>query len=215
MSAPDPFEQHDVAYVFGALPPAEVAQFEAHLATCAACTARVAQARDLTALLTDITEAEVVAAVPDTLLPGLLRRAAGSRRRQRRVTAGLAGVVAACLITIGVLAWPSSPTTPQGRSVTLSALVRSPVRATAVLIQTPSGTQIKLHCTYAGGAGGEPSAWYGLVVVDKQDHAHQLSNWTLGPGEDQVFPASTALKVNQISRIEVTYGSTPILQASV
>ena len=215
MSTPDPFEHADAAYVFGALDPAEKAQFETHLATCAACTTRVAEARGLTALLADISEAEITAEVPDTLLPGLLRRASASRRRQRWLTRGLAAGVAACLVTIAIMAWPSSPTEHVDRTVALTAVVTSPIRATAELTQTSSGTQIKLHCTYDGRSGNEPTAQYWLVVTDRQGHPTKLSNWTLGPGEDQVFPASTSLQENQISQISITYASHPILTAKL
>jgi len=215
MTSPDPFEHVDVAYVFGALDAAEVAQFETHLATCDDCTARVAEARSLTALLSDVSEAEIVAAVPDTLLPGLLRRAGAERRRQRWITTGLAAVVAACLVTIAIMAFPSSPSRHVDRTVALAAVVTSPVKASAQLTETESGTQIKLHCTYTGRDGHEPGALYWLVVVDKHGVPTKLSNWRLGPGEDQVFEATTALPVNQIDSIEITYASHPILSAKL
>lgn len=215
MTSPDPFEHSDVAYVFGALDAAEVAQFETHLATCDQCAARVAEARGLTALLADVSEAEIVAQVPDTLLPGLLRRAGAERRRQRWITTGLAGIVAACLVTIAIMAFPSSSSHHVDRTVALTAVVTSPIRATAELTQTDSGTQIKLHCTYSGRAGREAGAEYWLVVFDKHHNPTRLSNWTLGPGEDQVFQASTALPEDQISQISVTYASHAILTAKL
>lgn len=215
MTSQDRFEHLDGAYAFGALDAAEAAEFETHLATCSECAARVATARSLAALLADITEDEIRADVPDTLLPGLLRRAAASRRRQRWLVSGLAAVAAACLITLTVLVWPSSPSAPAGRTIALSAVVTSPVKATVELIQTSSGTQIKLHCTYVNGSGGENNVWYGLDVVDKNGTHHPLSTWTLEPGEDQVFPATTALPESQISHLDVTYHGHAILTATL
>jgi hypothetical protein len=72
-----------------------------------------------------------------------------------------------------------------------------------------------LHCTYTGREGTEPAAVYWLVVVDKHDNTTKLSNWTLAPGEDQVFEATTALSEDQISHIDVTYASHPILTAKL
>jgi len=214
-TTPDPFEHTGAAYVFGALDPAEKAQFETHLATCDACTAQVAEARGLTSMLADIGEAEVTAEVPDTLLPGLLRRASSSRRRQRWLTTGLAAGVAACLVTIAILAWPSNPAQHVDRTVALTAVVTSPVRASAELTQTSSGTKIRLHCTYTGRSGSEPTALYWLVVTDKHGNPTKLSNWRLGPGEDQVFEATTGLSEDQIDHIDVTYASHPILTAKL
>ena len=205
---PDPFEHLDVAYVFGALDAAETAQFEGHLTTCPACAARVLAARRTTDLFADITVDEVLARVPDTLLPGLLRRAAAARRRQRWLVGGLSAVAAACLALLVVLALPS--TSSRGRTYQLIALEPSPVSATVELAQTPSGTSIKLHCVYSGSAGGG-DVEYALVVYDRAHHAYPLSTWTLSPGEDQVFPATTALAENQISRVDVTYQNNPIL----
>ena len=156
-ATPDPFEHLDAAYAFGALDAAETAQFEAHLSTCPACTARVA---------------------------------------------------AACLALVAVLAWPTSVS--HGATYSLVALRPSPVSATVELAQTPSGTSIKLHCVYRGN-GGVGAVQYGLVVYDHANHAYPLSTWTLSPGEDQVFPATTALAESQIGRLSVTYQNQPIL----
>ena len=80
----EPFATMDGAYVLGALDPAERAEFEAHLRTCAACRAEVAEIAPLPGLLGLVRdEPESVPdpllpdpLLPDTLLPGLLRRAA-------------------------------------------------------------------------------------------------------------------------------------------
>ena len=84
MSTTDPYRFDDAAYVLGALSPDEHAAFEAHLATCAECTARVREIDTVPALLADITEADLVdEPMPDTLLPSLMRRASAHHRRQR------------------------------------------------------------------------------------------------------------------------------------
>jgi hypothetical protein len=209
MTSPDPFEHSDVAYVFGALDAAEAAQFETHLAICADCAARVAEARGLTNLFADITIDEVVAKAPETLLPGLLRRAAVARRRQRWLVGGLGGVAAACVAALVVLIWPSTPTS-HGTTYRMTALAASPVSATVELAETSSGTSIKLHCVYRGSSTGDP-VQYGLVVTDANGNQDPLSSWTLRPGEDQVFPATTALTENQIHEIDVTYQGQAIL----
>jgi hypothetical protein len=211
VTAPDPYEHLDAAYVFGALDPVESALFETHLATCAACAERVAESRELVGLLADVTTAEVVAEVPETLLPGLLRRASSERRRQRGLVAGLATIAAACVVTLAVLLWPAGSSGSHRHVVALAG--SGPITATATLTDRPTGTEILLHCRYAA-AGTERHAEYALVVVDKHGTHHQLSSWTLDPGDSQDFPASTALHENQISHLDVTYQGQTILTAA-
>jgi predicted anti-sigma-YlaC factor YlaD len=202
MSTADPFEQADAAYVFGAMDPAEAAQFETHLATCAACAQRVAQTRQLVSMFDGITPEEIEAVAPETLLPGLLRKASVARRRQRWLVSGLAAVAAACLVSLVVLAWPAS-STHSGHSLAMTALAPSPVSATVSLTDKSTGTQIELHCSYAYGSS-DHAVEYGLVVYDRSGHHYSLSSWRLGPGEDSTFPATTALHENQISHLDVT-----------
>jgi anti-sigma-K factor RskA len=214
MTAPDPFEQVAAAYVFGALGSSERGEFEAHLATCAACSATVAECRELTGLLAGIDEQEIVTVPPETLLPGLLRRAAHERRRQRWLIGGLASVAAACVLTLAVLLWPTSTAVhSHTESLAMTPVVDSPVTATVELTQTSSGTAITLHCAYSA-RSTEGAVRYALVVYDRKNEAQQLSSWTLKPGQDMTFPATTALAENQISRLDVTYQSTAILTAA-
>src|SRR5689334_19113870 len=116
MKSADPFEHDDAAYVMGILDADERRAFEAHLMVCDACAERVRALRTTAALLDQIDEADLVRLdaeaepVPDTLLPGLLRRAGVSRRRQRWITSGLSALAAACLIALAVIVWPSSGT---------------------------------------------------------------------------------------------------------
>jgi hypothetical protein len=215
MSSLDPFDQSDASYVFGAMEPAQAAQFESHLATCAACAQRVSETRQLVAMLDGITAAEIEAAVPETLLPGLLRKASRSRRRQRWLVTGLAGLAAACLLSLAVLAWPGSPART-GHSLVMTALVPSAVSATVSLNDTSTGTQIALHCRYDDPYGhGVAPLEYDLVVYDLSGRSYHLSSWRLAPGENRTFPASTALREDQISRLDVTSGGKALLTVAI
>lgn len=207
----DRFVHDDAAYVLGALSPQEQADFEEHLRTCPDCAARVRELAILPDLLAGVPLDEVDADVPDTLLPGLLRRARSERRRRHWVTGGLTGVAAACLIAMVVAVWPSSPA-PSPHRQAMVAVVASPIRATAALADQPWGTEISLDCSYSGTA--VPSDWvYGLTVIDRAGTSHRLGTWTLVAGQDTRFPSGTALHRNQIARIEITApDGSPILQ---
>jgi anti-sigma-K factor RskA len=215
MTAADPFVHDDAAYVLGALSDDERAAFEAHLATCADCQARVAEVRGVPSLLAGITAADLVEdAPPETLLPGLMRRAHRRRHRQRLLVAGLGAVAAACLIALAVVVWPfgsSGSGSDQPAPRALHALVNVPVQATARLVATSWGTEIDLKCRYAEGV--EQSRPYRLVVVDRQGHGEDLGSWQLPPEASIAYTAGTALKPADIARVQITtVDGTPILE---
>ncbi len=212
MSTFDPFEHDDAAYVLGALSEPERDAFEAHLATCVTCTARVKALTATSTLLGDITARDLAVSdpQPDTLLPGLLRRAASTPRRQRRLVIGLSGLAAACLIALAVAVWPTSQSVNRPAPQAMSALKASPVHATAAVTDHKWGTQIDLDCHYAGYGA---TTTYGLQIVDHAGATHDLGTWTLQPGTDTAFISGTALARDQISSIQIIRpDGTPILQ---
>jgi hypothetical protein len=216
----DPFLHDDAPYVLGALEPAERAAFEAHLQTCAECRARVAELRGPVAALAGV-HADVLAEiqtvdepVPDTLLPGLLRRAARERRRRRSVTAVIGSVAAACVLALVVVAWPggsdNAPNRPPAQA--LSALKPIPLKVTARLTAKAWGTRIDLHCTYPSYEHDRFA--YDLVVVDRSNRSHVAGDWSLVPGKDGLeFTTGTSVPKDQISRLLVrTPSGTPLLE---
>jgi hypothetical protein len=212
VSSIDQFEHDDAAYVLGALSDPDRDAFEAHLATCAACATRVNALAATSTLLADITADDLAEPdpAPDTLLPGLLRRAGSARRRQRQLVTGLSLLAAACLTALAVAVWPTSHTANGPAPQAMSALTASPVQATAAVTDRKWGTQIDLACHYAG--YGDPST-YGLQIVDRAGATHDLGTWTLQPRIDTTFISGTALHRDQISSIEITRpDGTPILQ---
>lgn len=80
-------------YVLGTLPPAEMEQMRAHLATCDACRAEHEQLAGLPALLTMVTAAEAagqtVPAGDEELADRLVQRAAGSTRGTSQAPSGM------------------------------------------------------------------------------------------------------------------------------
>ena len=117
----DPFEHYAGAYVLGALPEREAADFAAHLERCPACARSVAEVAHLPALLDRVPPADVrrlvhgrddedVAAAaddlepPPTLLPTLLSRAGVSRPRRRwRSAAALVAAAAAGVLVLAAI----------------------------------------------------------------------------------------------------------------
>jgi RNA polymerase sigma-70 factor (ECF subfamily) len=202
------YEQWDGAYVLGTLSPEETAEFEAHLAGCAECRARVAELSGMPALLGSLPPeafAEPDPAVPDTLLPALLRDVRRGRRR-RVLAAGVLGAAAAAVIALVIGLWPESGST--GRQMT--PLAASPVSATAAFVSKPWGTEIDLVCHYRNGTGY--GAKYSLVVIDKSGQSHDAGSWGLTPGKATEFTGGTSLPEDAIASIEITYHDQPILR---
>jgi hypothetical protein len=213
----DPFIHTDAAYVLGALDAADRAAFEEHLRTCDECTMRVAELQPMPSLLALLSEDDFqdgppeTEAPPDTLLPGLLRRVRQEQRRRRWITGGLAAVAAACVLTLAIVLWPTSNAKAPAPQA-LTALVASPVRATASLDSVQWGTMIHIDCYYTD-SGSEPPGWaYTLTVVDRSGAAHDLGSWTLTPGRETQFPAGTSLPRSQIAKVQIKLNGQAILQ---
>jgi hypothetical protein len=211
----DPFRHDDAAYVLGALAPDERAAFESHLETCDECRARVAEARATTGLLAGLTVADAgdgeydPGPIPDTLLPGLLRRADRERARRRWVTGSLAAVAAACAVALAVLLWPSGSSSP-APALAFHQVQPSPVSATATLVAKTWGTEIEVHCRYVDDI--EQGLPYRLIVIDKAHVKHDAGSWTLVPDEEVSFTASTEVPRSQISLVQITLpDGSPIL----
>jgi hypothetical protein len=199
----DPFAYDDAAYVLGALDDADRIAFEAHLSTCADCRARVAELRGTADRLAAVPR-DRDPAVPDTLLPGLLRRATAERRRRRFLGGAVAAVAAACLIALAaVVVWPAgSSTTHRAPARAFTALHPISLTVTGRLTSQAWGTRIDLHCTYPTGENERFA--YDLVVVDRARRSHVVGDWTLVPGKQGLdFTTGTSVPKAQIGRLVV------------
>ncbi|MDT4923804.1 MAG: hypothetical protein QOG01_1517 [Pseudonocardiales bacterium] len=216
----DRFAHYDGAYVLNALNDEDRAEFEAHLITCDECRARVAEVAPTAARLAGLSAADVdgeaasAGPIPDTLLPGLFRRAERERARRRLVSGSIAAVAAACLITLVAVLWPAAPssTPPQGQ--VLTAVRPSPITATAALVSKQWGTEIDVRCRYSEAVeGGIP---YELQVVDTAGQRHSAGSWTLVPGPAITFKGGTDVSRERIAKILITLpNGTPILQLTL
>jgi hypothetical protein len=217
----DPFEFDDAAYLLGALSDPERTAFEIHLASCAACTGRVAALAGTAARLAGATAADLGedddTAERDALLSGLLERAASvRRRRRRRLVTGVCGVAAAS-VAVAVAIWPSAPagnTSPQPQA--MAPVAASSVHATAALTARKWGTEVTLDCYYTGGANGSAlRRTLGLQVIDRSGATHELGTWTVTAGSETTFDSGTALVRAEISSVQITLpNGTPILRVT-
>jgi hypothetical protein len=214
----DRFADYDGAYVLGALSPEERDEFEAHLATCDECSARVEELAALPELLA-LVPAEAYADQPESSDPVvvLLATARARRNRRRWIAATSAAAVAAVLVAgTALITNQSADTRPRAvapAQVTMSAVAAAPIHATISVADVAWGTSIRLTCTYDQSATYPPDEQYSLVVRSRDGQTENLGTWALVAGKVTSFPAGTALHKSDIATISVdTANGAPLLQ---
>ena len=133
---PDPFADHDAAYVFGALAPDERTAYERHLQHCDACSASVAAMAGVPGLLARVPLERLIdddqTPAPDTLLPRLVAQVNRERQRARWRSGAAVLLAAACVVAvlIGILvqhhSTRSDATGPTGSTGTTPSTFASP-----------------------------------------------------------------------------------------
>ena len=226
----DKFELYDAAYVLGALSPTDRREFEDHLKGCAACASAVSELAGLPGLMSQVTLEELTAepeSPPETLLPSLAR-AVRRERARRRLAVGTAAAAAACLIAVGAVALsgpdsparlpvaPSTSTVSGTANLAMSAVVPSPVTASARLVDVAWGTRIDLTCAYSA-EGPYPAAAraYALVVIDRGGAEQQVATWSALPNREITVRGASSLARRDIATVEIrTLSGTAILRLS-
>jgi anti-sigma-K factor RskA len=212
----DPFRHDDAAYVLGALSAEERAQFEAHLETCPACAARVAEIADLPRRLDGIHPEELAdpGPVPDILLPRLVTEIRAARRRRTivAVTGALAAACIAALIAVVFTGQTSGGTpTPVAAGQPMRQVIATPVHARVALTAEEWGTQITLHCRYDQANGGVFA--YKMIAVDRSGERYSLGGWRIKGGQDITYTAGAPVAPKDIAAVIVTTpNNVPILR---
>ncbi len=226
----DEFAMHDAAYVLGALSPADRRDFEDHLATCPACATAVSELAGLPGLMSRVSLDQLTAEpepVPDTLLPSLAR-AVRRERGRRALVMGISAAAAACLVAVGAVALtrPDSPARPPvtastsvlpgAASQSLTAVVPSPVTASARMVDMAWGTRIDLTCAYrAQGLYPARQVPYAMVVIDRNGTAEQVATWKALPNRTLTVMGASSKARREIAAVEIrTLGGKTILRLS-
>lgn len=234
----DELAQLDAAYVLCALEPEDREAFEEHLRTCRTCDDAVRRLEALPGLLAHVDEQVFLDGpagppVPETLLPGLLRRVRVRRRRDRRRV--LAGAAAALVVAAGgALAWvqavdrpgdlaapqpsvgasPSAGPTPSGgpgptvapAGTRMRQVDQAAFSATLALEQVAWGTRLDLVCSYEVPAGGYAEGSvpsYTLAVQTRDGSWEEVAGWRAVPGRTISVTGATAASRDDIVSVEV------------
>lgn len=200
------------AYVLGALPASERPDFEAHLTQCPDCRQAVADLAGIPGLLARVSPDDLAdpVPVPDTLVPGLLRAVRRSSRRRRLVVAALsAAAVVLAVVGTAIVVHQSDDAGAGAPMTAMTAVVQSPVTASASLVAHSWGTEVQMKCRYA-----DASNWsrpYDLVAVDDQGESYNLATWVVGPGRTASVSGSVPVQPDHIDRLEIRLTSGPAL----
>ena len=203
------------AYVLGALPASERSAFETHLTGCPDCRQAVADLAGIPGLLSRVSRDDLADSVPvpDTLVPGLLRAVRRSGRRRRLVVGSLSAAAVLLAIAGTALVVDRSQDDDRGGlpMTAMTAVVDSPVTATASLVARSWGTEITMDCEYA-----DTSQWsrpYDLVAVDDTGKSYDIATWVVGPGKTASISGSVPVQPDHIDRLEIRLTSgTPVLR---
>ncbi|MDF2992160.1 MAG: putative transrane transcriptional regulator [Microbacterium sp.] len=205
----------DGAYVLGALSGADRAEYEDHLADCAACREAVAELAPTAGLLSrlsaeraraiDASSGPVPVALPDPSLRGRVVRTA-RRRRARRITVWtLAASLALVAVAVPTVITVTNATSSSGTVYALDDVAGAPLEASVKLTPVAWGTRIDLVCQYTGEVlDAPPGGWpYALAVTDDSGATSVLSTWRAGPGSTTELSAGTDLAASRIGAVEI------------
>ena len=111
----------------------------------------------------------------------------------------------------------SSASTAAGTAnLPLTAVVPSPVTASARLVDAPWGTRVELTCTYrSNGVYPANAVPYALVVIDRQGRTQQVATWNALPNRELTVTGASAQARRDIATVEIrTLSGQTILRLS-
>jgi hypothetical protein len=191
------------AYVLGALPASERPTFESHLGECPDCRQTIADLAGIPGLLARVSPDDLAdpMPVPDTLVPGLLRAVRRSGQRRRAVMGSLVAAVVLAVAGTALVIERSNDDQDGPPMTSMTAVVDSPVTASAALVAHAWGTEITMNCRY-----DDASEWsrpYDLVAVDDTGESYDIATWVVGPSKSASISGSVPIQPEHIDRLEI------------
>lgn len=204
------------AYLLGGLEPAEAADFEQHLSTCAYCRQKLDEFASLPALLDAVPVPDAVAltaaavaaarepapAAPESIpVPRRLLDELSARRRKvrRRWSAAVAAMAAACL-ALGFLAAPlfNQPAKPDA---SYSVQASDGLQLTVGLVKKTWGTELAVD-----GRSLPVDGTFSLWVKDRDGGEDRACAWTATPSGKVKITGATPVQLASIASVEMRNG---------
>jgi hypothetical protein len=142
-------------------------------------------------------------------------RQRGPQRRSSRWRTVGAGLAAAACLAMGVLIgarFIADPAPPTPQMVAMRPVADSvPITAQVALTQFAGGTEIRMHCSYNGGAPGPRWSLKMFVYPKNGDAPEQVSTWTAAHGDDVNLAAATRFAPAEVGKIEIRRGDSSSL----
>ena len=106
---------------------------------------------------------------------------------------------------------------PGTANLALTAVVRSPVTASARFVDMAWGTRIDLTCAYRPeGPGPARSIPYALFVIDRSGNASQVATWSSLPDRELTVMGASSRARAEIAAVEIrTLSGRSILRLSI
>ena len=195
----DRFRDWAGAYTIGALGADDRRDFEAHMRSCRDCQAQVGQLAPIAGVLAQV-DPEALLDEPDPAVAAAIERRARaevsglvtSRRRWQWLAAG---AVAACLVAVAALVWPSD------RVDTVELVIGgSTAEATSIRAEA-KGWGTALHAELVG---LPDRTGYQMWTVDADGGWVVAATWGPTPSGGAIVTGATSTSFDDISRILVT-----------
>ena len=212
------------AYVLGGLSDDDHRAFSEHLRTCRQCQAELGQVSGIPRLLhlagpaggphmatTQTGAPEPALAEPDDARVARLLGEVGRRRRRRRIWfASLSAAAAVLLFVAGGLIGPALvASNPPTTHIAAAPLPGSSVKVDVALVTRGWGTQVDIDCEDMP-KDGELLLW----VTDRNGKQSSVASWRATPSGYSRVTGATALRPNEISKVEVRTGTGRLLAAA-
>ena len=212
------------AYVLGGLSDEDHRAFSEHLRSCTQCQAELGQVSGLPRLLhlagpaggPHLATSQSGAPVPalpepdDARVSRLLGEVARRRRRRRVWFTAISSAAAVVLFVAGAWLGPGLVTSePPTTHVSAVALPGSSVKVDVALVTRGWGTQLDIDCEDMP-KDGELLLW----VIDRNGAQSPVASWRATPSGYSRVTGATALRPNEIKKVEVRTSAGRVLAAA-